>query len=148
MRYLFPFFLLVSFCSTAQGVTVMDFVQVKEGRRAEAVYFYENNWKVYRDIALKKGFILSYRLEEVVADSAASFNMVLITEYRDSVFYHNSETNFREILSTARPNGPLLLNKLQPADFRTNLFVKITRNLFRSYPASYTTENPGHLEYP
>lgn len=148
MRYLFPFFLLVSFCSTAQGVTVMDFVQVKEGRRAEAVYFYENNWKVYRDIALKKGFILSYRLEEVVADSAASFNLVLITEYRDSVFYHNSETNFREILSTARPNGPLLLNKLQPADFRTNLFVTITRNLFRSYPASYTTENPGHLEYP
>ncbi|HOZ67875.1 MAG TPA: hypothetical protein PLU11_06080 [Chitinophagaceae bacterium] len=148
MRYLFPFFLLVSFCSTAQGVTVMDFVQVKEGRRAEAVYFYENNWKVYRDIALKKGFILSYRLEEVVADSAAGFNLVLITEYRDSVFYHNSETNFREILSTARPNGPLLLNKLQPADFRTNLFVTITRNLFRSYPASYTTENPGHLEYP
>ncbi len=61
-------------------------------------------------------------------------------------FFHNSETNFREILLTARPNGPLLLNKLQPADFRTNVFVTITRNLFRSYPASYTTENPGHLE--
>lgn len=148
MRYLFLFFLFVSFCGSAQTITVMDFVQVKEGHRAEAIYFYENNWKLYRDIALKKGVILSYRLEEVVADTADSFNLVLITEYRDSIFYHNSETNFREILSTARPNGPLLLNKLQPADFRKNLFVKITRNLFRSYPPSFTTENPGHLELP
>lgn len=148
MRYLYLFFLLLSFQVEAQTITVMDFVQVKEGHRAEAVFFYENNWKLYRDIAVKKGFILSYRLEEVVADSAGTFNLVLITEYRDSVFYQNSEANFREILATARPNGPLLLNHLQPADFRTNLFVKITRNLFRSYPPSYTTENPGHLEYP
>lgn len=146
MRYLCLLMLFVSFNSGAQTITVMDFVEVKEGRRAEAVYFYENNWKLYRDIAVKKGFILSYRLEEVVADSAGAFNLVLITEYRDSVFYQNSETNFREILAMARPNGPLLLNKHQPADFRTNLFVKITRNLFRSYPAPYTTENPGHLE--
>lgn len=148
MRYLFLLFLLVSFSGAAQTITVMDYVQVKESHRAEAVYFYENNWKLYRDIALKKGFILSYRIEEVVADSSGSFNLILITEYRDSNFYQNSETNFREILLTARPNGPLLLNKLQPADFRTNLFVKITRNLFRSYPPSFTTENPGHLEYP
>ncbi|HRG24558.1 MAG TPA: hypothetical protein PLL23_09200 [Chitinophagaceae bacterium] len=148
MRYLYLFFLSLSFQVEAQTITVMDFVQVKEGHRAEAVFFYENNWKLYRDIAVKKGFILSYRLEEVVADSAGTFNLVLITEYRDSVFYQNSEANFREILATARPNGPLLLNHLQPADFRINLFVKITRNLFRSYPPSYTTENPGHLEYP
>jgi len=148
MRYLVICFLLMSFSGAAQTISVMDFVQVKESRRAEAVYFYENNWKLYRDIALKKGFILSYRLEEVMSDTAGSFNLVLITEYRDSIFYHHSEANFREILSTARPNGPLLMNHLQPAEFRTNLFVKITRNLFRSYPPSYPTENPGHLEYP
>ena len=146
MRYLFLIFLLMRFSGAAQTITVMDFVQVKENRRAEAIYFYENNWKLYRDIAVKKGFILSYRLEEVVADSAGTFNLVLITEYRDSVFYQNSEANFREILASARPNGPLLLNHLQPADFRKNLFVKITRNLFRSYPPIYSTENPGHLE--
>lgn len=148
MRYLFILFVFMSFSGTSQTITVMDFVQVKENRRAEAIYFYEHNWKLYRDIALKKGFILSYRLEEVVSDSAGSFNLVLITEYRDSSYFQNSETNFREILSTARPNDPLLLNELQPADFRTSLFVKITRNLYRSYPPSYTNENPGHLEYP
>ena len=146
MRYLYFLFLLLSFQVEAQTITVMDFVQVKEGHRTEAVFFYENNWKLYRDIAVKKGFILSYRLEEVVADSAGTFNLVLITEYKDSVFFQNSEANFREILASARPNGPLLLNNLQPADFRKNLFVTITRNLFRSYPPFYTTENPGHLE--
>ena len=146
MRYLCLLFLVICFNSNAQTITVMDFVQVKEGRRAEAVFFYENNWKLYRDIAIKKGFILSYRLEEVVEDSTGTFNLVLITEYRDSVFYQNSEANFREILASARPNGPLLLNHLQPADFRKNLFVKVTRNLFRSYPLSIGSENPGHLE--
>ena len=146
MRHVLILLLLISVNGYSQSISVLDFVQVKEGHRAEAVFFYENNCKLYRDIAVKKGFILSYRLEEVVADSAGTFNLVLITEYRDSVFYQNSEANFREILASARPNGPLLLNNLQPADFRKNLFVTITRNLFRSYPPFYTTENPGHLE--
>lgn len=130
------FLLLICITATltagAQTVLVMDFVKVKNNRYAETMFFYENNWKLYRDIALQKGFITSYRLEKTTADSAAAFDLILITEYRDSSMYHKSEENFRDILATARPNGPLLLNDLKPADFRQNVFVKVTETVYRS----------------
>jgi hypothetical protein len=129
---LFLLFSAVTIAAHAQTVLVMDFVKIKNGKQAEALFFYENNWKLYRDIALEKGFISSYRLEKTMADSAGSFDLVLITEYADSNLYRKSEENFRDILSSARPNGPLLLNELQPADFRQNVFVKITETLYSS----------------
>jgi hypothetical protein len=125
-------FLLAAKAGYAQTVLVMDFVKVKNGRLAETLFYYENNWKQYRDIALQKGFIQSYRLEKTTADSTAAFDLILITEYPDSKAYRKSEENFRDILATTRPNGPLLLNEWKPADFRQNVFVKITETLYRS----------------
>lgn len=136
--------LITGICQ-AQTVTVMDFVKVKDGHITEALFFYEHNWKLYRDTAVKRGYIQSYRMEQVLIDTAA-FEIVLITEYKDSLQYSNSESNFREIITALRPGGPLLLNTLQPAEFRKNLYVKITRNIFRSYPAPLIDGNPGHQE--
>lgn len=129
---LFLFFL--SKAGHTQTVLVMDFVKVKNGRYAETLFYYEKNWKLYRDIALQKGFIQSYRLEKTTADSAGAFDLILITEYPDSNTYHKSEENFRDILATARPNGPLLLNEWKPADFRQNVFVKVTETVYHSRP--------------
>ncbi len=130
--FLFVSFIAATLTAGAQTVLVMDFVKVKNDKYAETMFFYENNWKVYRDIALQKGFITSYRLEKTTADTAAPFDIILITEYRDTSMYHKSEENFRDILATARPNGPLLLNDLKPADFRQNVFVKITETVYSS----------------
>lgn len=135
MKYLF--FLLLSFSLQAgaqqnQPVVLMDFVRVKEGRFAEALFYYQNNWKIYRDEALRKGYITGYRILETTADSAANFHLVLITEYADSVQYSNSEKNFEGILKALRPNGSLLLNNLQPADFRQNLFYRAGKQIIAS----------------
>lgn len=130
--FLFLLCITATLTTGAQTVLVMDFVKVKNNRQAETMFFYENNWKLYRDIALQKGFITSYRLEKTTADSAAAFDLILITEYRDSSMYRKSEENFRDILATARPNGPLLLNELKPADFRQNVFVKVTETVYRN----------------
>jgi hypothetical protein len=133
MRFLFLLFCLIAtLFAGAQTVLVMDFVKVKNGKYAEALFFYENNWKMYRDIALQKGFISAYRLEKTSADSAAPFDLLLITEYPDSTIYHKSEENFRSILATTRPSGPLLLNDLKPADFRQNVFLKVTETIYSS----------------
>jgi hypothetical protein len=110
----------------------MDFVKIKDGKKAEAMYFYENNWKLYREEALKRKIIHSYRLVEAVPDSVGNFDLILVTVYNDSVQYPKSEENFRPILAALRPNGPALLNNLKPADFRENVFFKITRTLFIS----------------
>jgi hypothetical protein len=113
-------------------VVLMDFVKIKDGKKAEALYFYENNWKLYRDLAIKKKVIESYQLVEVTPDSLNNFDLILITTYRDSIQYLKSEDNFRPILNETRPNGPALLNHLKPADFRQNVFFKVTQPIFSS----------------
>ena len=115
----------------------MDFVKIKDGKKAEAMYFYENNWKLYREEALKRNIIQSWQLAEATPDSLNNFDLILITVYKDSVQYSKSEENFRPILAALRPNGPVLLNNFKPADFRVNVFFKITRTLFTS-----TKRNP------
>lgn len=133
--FLLLFCLLFSsflFAQSETTVTTIDFVKIKNNRRQEALFFYENNWKLYRDIAINRGFIKSYRLLSTTADSTADFNLILITEYADSVQYKLSEERFQQIIRTTRPEGPKLLNELKPADFRQNVFFKQTETLFSS----------------
>lgn len=115
-----------------QSVTVLDFVRIQAGHRAEALFYYENNWKLYRDTALARGYISAYQLLETTPDSAGNFDLVLVTMYPDSATHARSEENFRPILGTLRPGGPLLLNGLTPADFRRNVFFKNGKTLWAS----------------
>jgi len=127
------FLVFTGFLGSAQqnsSVSVMDFVKVKDGKKAEAIFYYENNWKLYRDIAIKKKVITSYQLVEAVTDSLNNFDLILITTYADSAQYLKSEENFRDIIKSVRPDGPILLNESKPADFRKNVFAKITKLVF------------------
>ncbi len=146
MRLFIILFLLVSINSYGQPVTVWELVQVKAGYKAEALYFYEHNWKIYREIAREKGVIQSYRLDQSAPDSAGNSELLLVTEYRDSLAYRESENNFRGILTLVRPDGPLLMNKVKPDEFRRTLFVKVTSALFRSPVQHEVMQNPGHQE--
>ena len=111
-------------------VSQIDFVRIKDAGKAEALYFYENNWKVYREVALKKGYIKSYNLLTAKADSLADFDIMLVTEYADSTQFKNSEAHFQQIIKELRPGGPKLLNELKPADFRINLYSKVANSMF------------------
>ena len=112
------------------SVAVMDFVKIKDGRRDGALFFYENNWKIYREAALKKGVIESFELVEGVPDPAAAFDIVLITRYSSDEQRANSEKNFEPILKEIRPGGAVLKNEIKPEAFRQNVFVRIVRTRF------------------
>ena len=114
----------------ATAVAVMDFVKIKNGRRDEALFFYENNWKVYREAALKKGVIKSYELLEGQADPASAFDLILVTEFPTEDHFKHSETNFQPIIKDLRPSGPVLKNELKPEDFRQNVFMRVVRSVF------------------
>lgn len=130
--YVLFLFMIASTVGSGQTVLVIDFVKIKNGKFDETMYYYANNWKVYREIALEKGFIQSYRLEKTTVDSAAAFDLILITEYADTVMYKRSEENFRTIINNTRPGGPALLNDLKPTDFRQNVFVKTTTGIYKN----------------
>jgi hypothetical protein len=87
--------MLFSAWSMAQSVYVIDFVKIKDNRKAETYYYYENNWKLYRTAAVEKGFIKSYNILTTTSDSAANYDLILITEYADSLQHKRSEENFQ-----------------------------------------------------
>lgn len=115
---------------TQNSISIIDFVKIKDGKRNEVIYYYETNWKVYRDIALEKGYIKSYKLLTTSADSAANFDLILITEYADSLQEKLSEERFQQIIKATRPNGPLLLNSIKAKDFRQSFLLKRAETLF------------------
>lgn len=121
---------LWSLAQSPRSISVLDFVAIKDNKWAEALYFYEHNWKVYRDIALKRGFIESYQILMTTRDSVDHFDLVLVTQYQDSTQFTASEENFQKIIRETRPNGPRLLNSVRPGDFRTNLFFKKLQVVF------------------
>ena len=115
-------FSLAAIGQTSSTITALDFVKIKNDRHKEAIYFYENNWKFYRDIAIQKHFIKSYRVLFNKADSTANFDLILITEYADSSQFKLSEDRFQTIIKETRLNGARLLNDFKPNDFRQNIF--------------------------
>lgn len=105
-----------------ETVVLMDFVKIKNGKRDEAIFYYENNWKIYREAAQKKGFIKSFEILEIAPNENNQFDLILITRYANEEQYKASEKNFEPILRELRPNGALLKNDLKPEDFRQNVF--------------------------
>jgi hypothetical protein len=120
----------LAFGQSNPAISIMDFVKIKNDQKKEALYFYEHNWKAYRNIALQKGYIKAYQLLTTIADSAAGFDILLITEYTDSLQLKYSEQRFQEIIKKYSPDGPNLLNDLKPADFRQILYSKKLQSIF------------------
>ena len=125
-------FIFITCSSLGQTVSIMDFIKIKDNKTKEALFFYENNWKVYREEAIKRNFIVSYKIVKTSADSIANFDLILITEYADASQYALSETHFQEIIKEIRSDGPKLLNELKPNDFRKNVFVKTAETIISS----------------
>jgi hypothetical protein len=99
--------------SQEKPILWIDVVKIKNNHTEEALFFYEKNWQVYRDSALKAGFITSYQLLQTVGDTAADADLLLITEYPNREAYEKREIYFQPLIKALRPNGPLLLNGLK-----------------------------------
>ena len=109
--------------TAAKIYSTIDFAKIKDGRRDETLFYYENNWKLYRDEALKRGVIHSYELLEPIPGTTTPFDLILTTRYNCEDQYKNSEKNFEPILKELRPNGPLLKNQFKPDEFRQSAFL-------------------------
>ena len=108
-----------------KAIVVMDFVKIKNQHKAEAVYYYENNCKQLRVVALAKGYISAYQM--IVAkeeEKQGEFDIILMTTYPNRASFDKSEENFAPIMNELQPNGPQMLNELKPADFREVVYNK------------------------
>ena len=123
--------IILFFCLTISTVIIaqsddslafMDFVEILNDNKEEAIYYYENNWKVLRDQAIQRGYISSYQLIEVPYSEEAPFHLILVTSFATQEQYDAVEENF-EILISERGERKLLNDK-KPGDFRRIVFSK------------------------
>jgi hypothetical protein len=98
------------------GIWVIDLVKIKPGKEKEALYFYENNWLVFRKSAKEKGYIKSYQLLHSKKQDVQQFDLMLMTEFADSTSFKKMEENFRTVME-ARTGGARFLNELRPKEF-------------------------------
>ena len=103
-------------------ISSLEFVQILDGNKAEALYYYQNNWKVLREMAIEKDYIHSYQLLEVEATEDAPFHIILITNYSNEEEYEKREEHFTELIEA---KGELrLMNEKKPGEFRRRYFGK------------------------
>ncbi len=111
------FFSVNAFCQKTSIVS-MDFIKVKNGHYKEALFFFENNWKLFRDSAMKLGGIKSYKLLKNNTDSSKA-DIILMTEYFDKDSYLKREEIFQPIMKSIRPNGEVSKNNLKRDEILT-----------------------------
>ncbi|HEX8194950.1 MAG TPA: nuclear transport factor 2 family protein [Pyrinomonadaceae bacterium] len=92
------FVLLMSVNAFAQSASVwaVDFVKTKGGRQADYLQFIEQNWAQARAFMKEKGIVSNYQVLSLSQNQAAEWDVLLMTEYKDSAAYEKRETVFNE----------------------------------------------------
>ncbi len=111
----------------AEKVSTIDFVQILNHNKKEALFYYENNWKVLRDKALEKEYIHSYQLLETPVTAGEPFQLMLITTYANKDQHELAEERFDELI--AEKGDLRLMNQKNPGEFRKVLFNKTAKHL-------------------
>lgn len=105
-----------------ERLTSIDFVQILNENKEEAMYYYLKNWKVLRDMAVDKGYIHSYQLLKTPYSKEEPFQLMLITTYSNQKKYDLREEHFAELIESL--GDTKLLNDKKPKEFRKVLFGK------------------------
>jgi hypothetical protein len=92
------FVLLMSVNVFAQSASVwaVDFVKTKGGRQADYLQFIERNWAQARAFMKEKGIVSNYQVLSLPTAQAAEWDVLLMTEYKDSSAYEKRESVFNE----------------------------------------------------
>jgi hypothetical protein len=121
MKVILTCFLLLVITGTGHAqsnpISTVDVVKGKQKFEKEVMFFYEQNWKAFRDEALRLGHISSYQLIRTATDSTGHFSLILITGYPDSLKFRMVEENFRPIMQKLAPKGPKMLNEVKRNEF-------------------------------
>ena len=112
----------ISYGQANEKITTIEFVEILNNNKNEALFYFQNNWKVLRDKATAKNYIQSYQLLETQKSDDAPFQIILMTTYQNKKQYDQREKHFQELIKQS--GGLKLLNDKKPTEFRKNLFSK------------------------
>lgn len=109
----------------ADTVTVVEGIKILNDHRADAVFYYQNNWAYFRRKAEEQAAIDSYEL--IVSDPGdgkpgdeEAVDILLITRFESAEQYADIESAYERVMAGRDLE---LLSDLQPGEFRENVFV-------------------------
>ena len=124
MKFKFLLILLLFCClsygQTNEKITTIETVEILNNNTAEAIFYFQNNWKALRKKAIEKGYIYSYALMETSYNTETPFHIMLITTYANEEQYKNREKHFSELIKAS--GGLKLLNNKKPSEFRKSVY--------------------------
>ncbi|WP_299365146.1 hypothetical protein [Winogradskyella sp.] len=109
-----------SFSQTNEKLTTIETVEILNNNEQEALYYFQNNWKALRIMAVEKGYIDSFELLQTPYSKETPFHIMLVTTYANKAQYDKREEHFRELI---KASGELkLMNDKKPTEFRISVF--------------------------
>ena len=122
--FLLLFISMTSLCfgQQDQSISSMDFVEIVNDNQEEALFYYQNNWKILRQMAIKKNYISSFKLLKDMGQDKNSFSLILVTTYANREQFEKREEHFQELIK--EKGGLELLNEKKPGEFRKTVFSK------------------------
>ena len=106
----------VSGFTQSEHISMIDYVEVLNNNKAEALFYYQNNWEQLRIKAIEKDYIENYQLLETQPTENTAYSFILITTYKSKLQYYASEANFNKLIEES--DGLKLMNEKKPGDFR------------------------------
>ena len=100
-------------------ITTTETVEILDNNKAEALFYFNNNWKVLREKAKAKNYISSFSIVETEFSETHPFHIKLITVYENKEQYENREAHFQELIKES--GGLKLLNDKSPNEFRKSV---------------------------
>jgi hypothetical protein len=97
-------------------ISMIDYVQIINNHKDEALFYYQNNWEQLRIKAIEEDYIDSYQLLETEPTETEPYNFILITTFKNEIQYHAREEHFNRLIEAG--NGLKLLNDKKPGEFR------------------------------
>lgn len=113
-------------------IWAVDLVRTLPGQQAAYIESIENNWAGARKLVREQGHILSYRALAAPPDSARGWDVMLMTEYRDSTAWANREAIFQEVFDS--PEFIRVPTQRPSDEMRTFAAGEITLRSFVSVP--------------
>jgi len=126
----FLFFSLTLYAQTTNEVVVLEYVEILNGHEEEAMFYYENNWKRLRDIAIRRGVISDYKILVDRSDTS-HVQLRLLTEFPGPYAFEKGEERFGQIIEEVGSDGPILLNDITPDQFRKNVKTEVLEGIFQ-----------------
>jgi hypothetical protein len=107
----------------ASGASVwsLDLVRTRPGQQAEYLRGIRANWAGARRIALEGGEVRAYHAFAAPPDSTRGWDVVLLTEYRDSSAFSRREATFQRVFADPRVVAGRVVSAL-PSD-QVRMFV-------------------------